>query len=314
MPLPRPQDQLKSYFDDLLFDEDEPEKELPASPLSTDKSQLATKTELAPRADLPAKPEAKPEAKPQLKDEYLVVKTQPQVSEQEAIYQLQRQRLQSLLNSLTATEDSAPTTEQSTQDTLTTDSLLTQPADLTTPFDLTQQALAPVESIALAVDDQPLSSHWLDNGRPHWAQDPFDILLLEIQGINLAVPLAALGHIHKINHDNISLFGQADWLLGLQKTIMGNVKAVNTARFIMPERYNDSMAQHYQYTVVINGLKWGLAVDRVNQPLTIDPDNIRWRARRSERPWIAGTVKEHMCVLLDIPVFGEVLCAEDRNG
>jgi purine-binding chemotaxis protein CheW len=64
---------------------------------------------------------------------------------------------------------------------------------------------------------------------------------------------------------------------------------------------------------VINGLKWGLAVNGIDQPITIDPEHIRWRPRRSQRPWMAGTVKDHMCVLLDIPVFGEILAAEDHN-
>ena len=318
MPLPRPQDLLKSYFNDLLYDEEaEHLARLNPQPSAQPQPQLSSKTQfepaIAPAQTNMAASESEASSlsigqasssqaqtlKPQkaIQVDYLIVKPQTQVSEQEAIYQLQRQRLQSLLNSLTTTEE---VTTESTE-TVSTESLL-----LSEPLPI-------VESITLAVEDTPLASHWLDNGRPNWAQEPFDILLLEVHGIKLAVPLAALGHIHKINKDNISLFGQAKWLLGLQKTIMGNIKAVDTARFVMPERYKPSLAQQYQYTVVINGLKWGLAVNGIDQPITIDPEHIRWRPRRSQRPWMAGTVKDHMCVLLDIPVFGEILAAEDHN-
>lgn len=156
-----------------------------------------------------------------------------------------------------------------------------------------------------------LGSQWNENGRPEWAQERFDILLLEIDGLQLAVPLVALGQIHEIDEEITPLFGQSDWFMGLQKTPDGNVKVVNTAKFIMPERYK---GQHnYKYVISINGLDWGLAVDGIKQPITIDPEAIRWRPKRDSRPWMAGTVKDHMCVLLDIPKVGEILQTQDKN-
>jgi purine-binding chemotaxis protein CheW len=156
-----------------------------------------------------------------------------------------------------------------------------------------------------------LGSQWNENGRPEWAQERFDILLLEIDGLQLAVPLVALGQIHEIDEEITPLFGQSDWFMGLQKTSDGNVKVVNTAKFIMPERYK---GQHnYKYVISINGLGWGLAVDGIKQPITIDPEAIRWRSKRDSRPWMAGTVKDHMCVLLDIPKVGEILQTQDKN-
>ncbi|MGH1485018.1 MAG: chemotaxis protein CheW [Cellvibrionaceae bacterium] len=157
----------------------------------------------------------------------------------------------------------------------------------------------------------PISSEWLENGRPNWAQDRFDILLIEVNGLQLAVPLVALGQIQPIEEDLTPLFGQSDWFMGLQKTAIGNVKTVNTAKFVMPERYQDD--HDYKYVVSINGLSWGLAVDCIHQPISIDPDDIRWRGKRGSRPWMAGMVKDHMCVLLDIPSMGEILQEQDKN-
>jgi len=58
---------------------------------------------------------------------------------------------------------------------------------------------------------------------------------------------------------------------------------------------------------------WGLAVDEVNQPITLEPDDVKWRGERSKRAWLAGTVKQHMCALIDIPVMGQMLEQQDKN-
>lgn len=158
---------------------------------------------------------------------------------------------------------------------------------------------------------QILTTQWNENGRPEWAQDPFDILLLEVNGLQLAVPLVALGQIQEIEEEITPLFGQSSWFMGLQKTPTGNVKVVNTAQFIMPERYKDE--HNYKFVISINGLQWGLAVDTIKQPISIKPEEIRWRAKRESRPWMAGMVKDHMCVLLDIPKVGAILQDQDKN-
>ena len=156
-----------------------------------------------------------------------------------------------------------------------------------------------------------LVNRWHPNGRPEWAQERFNVLLLEVNGLRLAVPLMTLGQIHKIDGAITPLFGQSDWLMGLQQTSEGNVKIVNTAKYIMPERYRGR--HNYKYIISINKLLWGLAVDNVKQPIAIDPEAIKWRPKRDSRPWVAGMLKDHMCVLLDIPKLGEILQTQDKN-
>ncbi len=154
---------------------------------------------------------------------------------------------------------------------------------------------------------------WLDNGRPQWAQSRFDVLLFKVSGLTLAVPLISLGQIQPLTDELTPLFGQADWFMGLQPTPAGKIRTVNTAKFVMPERYDEGFLQTAKYVVSINGVPWGLAVDSVNQPITLMPDDVKWRGDRSKRPWLAGTVKEHMCALLDIPRIGQMLIEADKN-
>ena len=67
----------------------------------------------------------------------------------------------------------------------------------------------------------------------------------------------------------------------------------------MPERYQATMAEGYRYVVTLHNSDWGLCVDAVAGTAVLDPDAVRWRSERSKRPWLAGTVIEKMCALLD---------------
>ena len=154
---------------------------------------------------------------------------------------------------------------------------------------------------------------WLENGRPEWAQSRFDVLLFQVSGLTLAVPLISLGQIQPLTDELTPLFGQADWFMGLQPTPAGKIRTVNTAKFVMPERYDEAFLQTAKYVMSINGVPWGLAVDSVNQPITLQPEDVKWRGDRSKRPWLAGTVKDHMCALLDIPRIGQMLIDADKN-
>lgn len=184
------------------------------------------------------------------------------------------------------------------------------PAELPAAPDLEVQAQEPAPSA-----DSPLVEglEWMPNGRPSWAQTRFDVLLFKVSGLTLAVPLMALGQIQPITEELTPLFGQADWFMGLQPTPAGKIRTVNTAKFVMPERYDENFVKTARYVVSINGVPWGLAVDSVNQPISLEPEDVKWRSERSKRPWLAGTVKEHMCALLDIPRFGQLLLDADRN-
>lgn len=182
-----------------------------------------------------------------------------------------------------------------------------------TPAEL---AAPPVEAVDLneAADTFKMDGlEWLENGRPQWAQSRFDVLLFKVAGLTLAVPLISLGQIQPLTDELTPLFGQADWFMGLQPTPAGKIRTVNTAKFVMPERYDQAFLKTAKYVMSINGVPWGLAVDSVNQPITLQPDDVKWRGDRSKRPWLAGTVKDHMCALLDIPRIGQMLIEADKN-
>jgi purine-binding chemotaxis protein CheW len=148
----------------------------------------------------------------------------------------------------------------------------------------------------------------LGETRPDWAQEPFECLLFDVAGLTLAVPLVCLGSIYPLAVEELTpLFGQPDWFLGLLPTQAGNLRVLDTARWVMPERYSEQLREGLRYVISVQGYEWGLAVHQVSRSIRLDPSAVKWRTQRTQRPWLAGTVVEHMCALLDVTAVAELI-------
>ncbi|MFT7128579.1 MAG: purine-binding chemotaxis protein CheW [Gammaproteobacteria bacterium] len=135
---------------------------------------------------------------------------------------------------------------------------------------------------------------------PPWAQRRFECLLFTVCGLTLAVPLTELGAIYPMTEELTPIFGQVDWFLGLLPVKDRNIRVINTTKVVMPERFDEETSEQFNYVISINGVDWGLAAEGVSSSISLDPESIKWRGKRSKRPWLAGTVVEHMCALLDV--------------
>ena len=181
-------------------------------------------------------------------------------------------------------------------------------APVSTIAPLLQTLVPPVVEVHLppGTTPPPVAS----DGRPSWAAEPFECLLFDVAGLTLAVPLVCLGSIYSLEgHELTPLFGQPEWFLGILPSQAGNLKVLDTARWVMPDRYRDDFRQGLQYVISVQGYEWGLAVHQVSRSLRLDPNEIKWRSNRGQRPWLAGTVIEHMCALLDVSELAELIAS-----
>lgn len=308
-----PFDSLLDYFDDLLPSED-------LEPMASLKGP-APKLQTTP-VEFPVKPATKPPIPHRATARKVTPKAVPEFAEVDVD---KKEKLQKLLSSTQPKIAVAPIVKVAPVE------IITQPktkfvADPTEIQEWVIETAAPIVEAhpsvgTTAVIEAEVASQafkipgleWMPNGLPQWAQSRFDVLLFKVSGLTLAVPLISLGQIQPITEELAPLFGQADWFMGFQPTPQGKIRTVNTAKFVMPERYDENFVKNAKYVVSINGVPWGLAVDSVNQPITLMPDDVKWRSDRSKRPWLAGTVKEHMCALLDIPMIGQMLMDADKN-
>ncbi|KRW59485.1 CheW domain-containing protein [Pseudomonas sp. TTU2014-080ASC] len=192
-------------------------------------------------------------------------------------------------------------------------------APLVTPSEPVQKVVQLQPAVPVQIDEptpwgqpanEPQPPAQVFRERPEWADGPFECLLFDVAGLTLAVPLVSLGSIYPLEGQELTpLFGQPNWFLGILPSQSGNLKVVDTARWVMPDRYRDEFRDNLQYVISVGGYEWGLAVHQVSRSIRIDPAEVKWRSQRTQRPWLAGTVIEHMCALLDVAALAELIAS-----
>lgn len=346
MTVDKANDALKNYFEDLLsgaelqdmeqtlVKEPEPARTPPSAGYrparavedATDKSHVASSEHTAlPRSQASADSSAHMHAAAPAVARAKIEKPEAkQLEQREALREEQKRKLQALLSQQAfrqAKVEAKP--ELPTSQKVENEQTKPQPAaeaqfaeplhDLAQGLELTDEA-AKSEFGEGFHNEAAHAMEWADNGRPLWAQEAFDALLFDVGGLTLAVPLVSLGQIVPLNKEVLTpIFGQVDWFMGMLSSNLGQLRVVNTALFVMPEKYDERFPESAEYVISLDGVPWALAVNRVNQPVRLNPDEIKWRSERSKRPWLAGTVKTAMCALLDVPKMAHILNESDKQ-
>lgn len=137
--------------------------------------------------------------------------------------------------------------------------------------------------------------------KPVIPTEEFQVLLFEVAGMTLAVPLTELGGIHKIESVN-PLFGKPAWFKGVLLHREEKYNVVDTAKWVMSEKSAEKLAEStkYQYLIVLGESGWGLGCESLIATETLLPDEVKWRNVEGSRPWLSGMVKKKMCALMNV--------------
>ena len=148
-------------------------------------------------------------------------------------------------------------------------------------------------------------------GRPAWARTEFQCLLFQVAGLTLAVPLTALNGVLPLDLDAVTpMPGHSALFLGLIDHLGQQVRVVDTAQVVLPpERLAATGAAtgRASHLVLIGEGRWGLAASGIGEVISLHPEDVKWRGSLGTRPWLAGTVIQHMCALLEVDAFLEQL-------
>lgn len=145
---------------------------------------------------------------------------------------------------------------------------------------------------------------------PEWAQEAFDVLLFDVCGLKLAVPMESLGRIIKVEHETNQLIGRPSWFMGAYNEAEEHLYVVDTAKYIMPEKGYDLEQDGFDYLIQMQRSKWTLACQNVHTTVRLEPDQVKWRSNQGKRQWLSGTVIEHMCALVHVDKLVELLEAD----
>jgi len=141
-----------------------------------------------------------------------------------------------------------------------------------------------------------------------YRQGDFQALFFDVAGLTIAVPLIELGGIHQVEKTT-ALMGKPDWFKGIMIHRDEKINVVDTALWVMPEKYDTNMKEslNYQYIIMLNDSAWGLMAENLVDTVTLNQDQVKWLDSSNKRPWLAGLVKDKMCALLDVDSLIELL-------
>ncbi len=144
--------------------------------------------------------------------------------------------------------------------------------------------------------------------------DEFQVMLFKVAGLTLAVPLEGLNGVVEWKDDLAEMPGHAEFYLGILQHMGQRIPVVETASLVFPPDKLKSLAvpeprDRITRIVLIDEGRWGLAVDAVEEVITLEREKVRWRSERTQRKWLLGTVIEHMCALIDPHAFAEKLAS-----
>ena len=174
--------------------------------------------------------------------------------------------------------------------------ILTQP--VTEPVELTEdpQSLSENTSV-VSIQPVPLSS---PTERDIQDEPAFDCLIIRAGEFRLGIPTTALGTIHTADRKPTPVPGQVPWILGSWPHDGRTLQVIDCLKLVMPERQTPMDIEETGFYLQLGDSIWLLACDEVFEPVHTEHTDVRWRANRKDRPWMAGIHKTEMCVVLDV--------------
>ena len=224
-----------------------------------------------------------------------------------------KQQLNQLLAQAVVTETAtvtAPRHDTAVQTATATDTAL---AALKAKFAVAEQAqqlqqrdIPVAERVASVHSQTPVAP--VQAATKDYRQGRFQALFFDVAGLKVAVPLKELGGIHQLGSVS-SLIGKPEWFKGIMLYREQKISIVDTARWVMPEKYDQSMQQklNYQYVIMLGNSNWGLSCETLINTYVLEQDDVKWREAEGKRPWMAGLIKKHMCVLIDVDAMIDLL-------
>lgn len=151
---------------------------------------------------------------------------------------------------------------------------------------------------------------------PGWAEQEFQCLLFHVVGITLAVPLVKLNGVIPWKEDLTPMPGHSAGFLGILRHLEKNVQVMDTAEVILPDSQRQQISpasERVQKILLMDEGKWGLACDDIGEVITLHHTDVRWRTAEGRRAWLAGTVSERLCALLDTDELAKNLAEGEKN-
>lgn len=141
-------------------------------------------------------------------------------------------------------------------------------------------------------------------------EETVQALFFTVGGLKLAVPLTELHSVVPWRDIEVTpMPRQPEWHMGLMRYRNRNVRVIDTVTMVLPpdKRQTEEALATPEHILVVGDGGWGLACHAIGDVVRLRPNEVKWRKRGSQRPWLAGTVIGHLSALIDTSAFTHML-------
>jgi len=135
------------------------------------------------------------------------------------------------------------------------------------------------------------------------AKTCLEVLPFVVDNLNLVAYVDDLAGTFDMVNKLTAVSGQPDWLMGLADCQGRRVGIIDSALLIVGATNNDgsdSTERHYKKILLLKDSAWGLACDDMGKSYQIETNKVRWRTKKTSRPWLLGTMVDQSCAVIDV--------------
>lgn len=136
---------------------------------------------------------------------------------------------------------------------------------------------------------------------PTWAKSHFECLMFFVGGLKLALPLASLSTIYRLNKPISNRHDSSEWFLEFTSDQSEKpIQVLKTPSLVMPEYGDSEMIESANFALEIQDFGWAMSAEAIQGTLSVNPEHVKWRTALTSRPWLAGILMSEKCALLDV--------------
>ena len=131
----------------------------------------------------------------------------------------------------------------------------------------------------------------------------FDCVMVKIDSLLIALPMAVLGTINKIENEPTKLPSKPKWFLGIHNVDkVRRYNLIDTQDVLFSEEQKKKLKNKEgirRFSINVFGTNWALACDEVIGSIRVESNDVKWR-NDEKHQIVSGTLKTKMCMLINV--------------
>lgn len=136
---------------------------------------------------------------------------------------------------------------------------------------------------------------------PSFAAERFTVMGFRVSRLSMMVSVTELRNVKKAEGELLPIFGKPSWLLEYRKPEGGTAFVIDGTELFVPDGATKILSTKPEDLYIIWMLdgRVGILCDEIQEMTELNKRQVTWRGSKSQRPWLAGTIRSMRSVLID---------------